>query len=481
MKNKYLIIILLLVWCAPGCKKLVEIPPPISSQTSETVYQNDATATAVLIGVYSQFGSVTNTVYGGSINTLFIGTGLTGDELTLFGGSANFNTNLVELYLNKLSPGQTTQASNSSWYEFYSRIYGVNLAIERLSAATSLTPAVKQQLLGEAKFFRAFYYFYLTNLFGDVPLTTTSDYTVNLKLSRSPQQKVFEQVATDLKDAQQLLTDTYVAGDSKSSSTEKIRVNKWAATALLSRTYLYMKDWANAEAQATAIIGSGKYSITSLGNAFIKNNEEAIWQAQPISLGWNTYAGYVFVLPPTGPTANSSVVGNPVFLSSSLVNSFEPNDKRKTNWTGNVTVNGNTYYYAYKYKVAALNMPVTEYETILRLGEQYLIRAEARAQLNKLAEAASDLNVIRGRAGLPDYTTSDKNALLTKILQERQVELFTEWSHRWLDLKRTNTIDAVMNAVAPQKSSTWNHNWSLFPIPVYDITENPNLTQNPGY
>jgi hypothetical protein len=179
------------------------------------------------------------------------------------------------------------------------------------------------------------------------------------------------------------------------------------------------------------------------------------------------------------------VEGYPVYLSNQLLNAFEPNDKRKTNWINNVTVGSvptsATYYFAYKYKSATLNAPVTEYTMVLRLGEQYLIRAEAKAHQNNIGGSQGDLNVIRKRAGLSNTTANEKNALLAAILHERQTELFTEWGHRWLDLKRTNNIDAVMNTVAPTKGTTWNSNWALYPIPLYDIIQNPNLVQNSGY
>jgi hypothetical protein len=176
------------------------------------------------------------------------------------------------------------------------------------------------------------------------------------------------------------------------------------------------------------------------------------------------------------------VIGYPVYLSNQLINSFEQADQRRANWIRSVTGgNSTTYYYPSKYKSATLNAPVTEYQMVLRLGEQYLIRAEARAHLNKITDALSDLNVIRHRAGLHDTTATNQDSLLDLIYHERQVELFTEWGHRWLDLKRTGKIDDVMGKVAVLKGTTWSPNWTLYPIPLYDIIQNPNLGQNPGY
>ncbi|MDO5969574.1 RagB/SusD family nutrient uptake outer membrane protein, partial [Flavivirga aquimarina] len=119
-----------------------------------------------------------------------------------------------------------------------------------------------------------------------------------------------------------------------------------------------------------------------------------------------------------------------------------------------------------------------EYPVVFRLAEQYLIRAEARAELGKISEAQSDLNVIRNRAGLGNTTASTKEALRDAILDERQVELFTERGHRWFDLKRRGEAADVL---APLKPS-WQDTDVLFPIPESELLLNPNLLpQNDGY
>jgi len=128
---------------------------------------------------------------------------------------------------------------------------------------------------------------------------------------------------------------------------------------------------------------------------------------------------------------------------------------------------------------------VTEYEMVMRLGEQYLIRAEAEANGagGGFGSAVNDLNTIRNRAGLPN-TAATQSTILTAIQHERQVELFTEYGHSWLDLKRTGNINMVMgnpgNACA-MKGGTWNTDWQWYPIPLSELQSNPNLTQNTGY
>src|SRR5262249_35037605 len=116
--------------------------------------------------------------------------------------------------------------------------------------------------------------------------------------------------------------------------------------------------------------------------------------------------------------------------------------------------------------------------------EQYLIRAEARVYQNNLSGAIDDLNVVRQRAGLPLLANSlDQHKVLSAILHERQVELFSEWGHRWFDLKRTGSIDSVMSAMTPIKSKggVWKSYQQLYPLPWNDVLGDPNLVQNPGY
>lgn len=470
-KIKYRIILVLvahLFLSLVSCTKLVEVDSPINRTTQLSVYNNDANAISVLTAIYTKM--IEGDVSSSQITGISTYLGLSGDELTLFDqGEPRFF-----YYTNSLN-------ANNVGLDFWSRIYPIifsaNSALEGLSGSNSLTPSIKQQLLAEAKFVRAFCYFYLINLYGDVPLATSTDWKINTVLSRSPKTKVLDQVISDLKDAQSLFSQNYLDKSLLANTTERVRPTKWAATALLARAYLFHNDWINAETQASAVINhSSLYDTVPLINTFLKNNKEAIWQLQPVITGRNTEDAWVYKLPSTGPDGV-----HPVYLSANMVNAFESGDKRREAWVDSVIAGGLTYYYPSKYRSAKLGDPVTEYSTVLRLAEQYLIRAEARVQQNKIAEGRADLNVIRTRARLGLTSASDKASLLSAIIKERRVELFTEWGHRWLDLKRTGTIDAVMGIVTPQKGGTWAPYKHLFPISESELRLNPNLIQNTGY
>jgi hypothetical protein len=141
-------------------------------------------------------------------------------------------------------------------------------------------------------------------------------------------------------------------------------------------------------------------------------------------------------------------------------------------------VSGVTYVYPTKYKTKTASSDPVEYNVIFRLAEQYLIRAEARIQQDRYADAQSDLNLIRSRAGLPKTTASDKPTLLNAIESENRSEYFAEWGHRWFDLKRWGKVDTVLSTL---KFPNWQSTDVLYPIPLTEIQRNPALTQNPGY
>jgi hypothetical protein len=423
-------------------------------------------------------------------NSISLFAGLSADEFTLYNGVTN--ATYLGYYKNTLVQTLGTPLSGSEhWAPLYNYIFKCNAAIEGLTKTGTLTPSVKQQLIGEAKFLRGFFYFYLVNLFGDVPLVLGTDPQVNTLLARSLKTKVYEQIIADLTDAESLLSDAYLSETLLNITNERVRPTKWAARAMLARVYLYTGDYAKAGAKSTTVISNSSLfgPLPSLADAFLKNSLEAIWQIQPTAINFNTQEAQTLVLssPANGPTTST----RPVYLSNTLLNSFEVGDQRVVNgnWADSKIIGATTYRFSYKYKINSSPgvtdaASMTEYFMVLRLAEQYLIRAEARAQQGNIAGAQSDLNAIRNRAGLPNTTANDQASLLTAILNERRHELFSEWGHRWFDLKRTGKIDEVMTIVTPIKSNgatQWQSYQQLYPLPLTELQRAPNLRQNPGY
>ncbi|MDD7888137.1 RagB/SusD family nutrient uptake outer membrane protein [Flavivirga sp. 57AJ16] len=432
-----------------SCDDFVEVDLPPDLINTDAVFKNEGSAQSAMRGIYAYTNQSNATSY------MFTIVGLSSDELEKISYTVEetmFATNTI--------------ASNSStilnmWRGFYNIIYQCNNAILNIPESTELSEDTKDQLVGEAKFIRAFIYFYLVNLWGDVPINLITDYDVIRLLPRASVAEVYEQIEADLLDAQsKLSSELYTLAG------ERIRANKWAATALLARVMLYQENWTDAETQASAVINSGFYQLESLTDVFFATSRENIMQFA--SSGNNRY---------TFANLTGSSVTNPRYrLTSFISNNISDDDERRSEW---LTPNLNG---SYKYKAYSNTRGPEDPEavSVLRLAEMYLIRAEARAQqanITGLNSAESDLNVIRSRAGLQGTAATTKATMLQDIYIERTREFFGEWGHRWLDVKRIGQADAVFGT----NKAEWVSQAALYPIPFEDIQRNPNLTQNPEY
>jgi len=464
---KTLITTIILITTLAGCKKFLEIPPPTYQQVTTSVFEDNTSANSAIIAVYTQM------TYGQSYQWCLF-PALLADDLN----SYSTDPMLLQFFENNISPDNPSLAYDY-WTTPYKFLYEVNAIIENVNRSKLLSPILKRQLLGEAKFIRAFWCFQLVNLFGDVPLVTSTDYKINALMSRTSKEQVYRLIIQDLEEAKGLLNSDFVGKDGVSVTEERTRPNKWAATALLARAYLYINDFAKAEQEASAVISNPMFKInTDLNEVFLKNSTETIWQLQStkLSASMNTPEGRNFYLwrTPLDGTALSSTI------SDDLYNSFEQGDLRKDVWIGTFTEGTTDFLFPAKYKAYYTDV-MSEYSMILRLAEQYLIRAEARARQDNLSGAQEDIDIIRNRADLDNTAASNKSDILIAIEHERRVELFTEWGHRWFDLKRTGRVNAVMSDYSSRKNGTWGNTDQLLPIPKNDVDKNPNMVQNPGY
>ncbi|TCC88545.1 RagB/SusD family nutrient uptake outer membrane protein [Pedobacter frigiditerrae] len=447
-----------------GCKKLLEIKTPSNQLESKNIYLDSVSAQATVNGLYTV---MYNTTSGGTVVTTTYGTFLT----TCQGRSADEvyapASTTDEFVNNSLVP--TTGLVNTVWVALYQTIYQANKVIEGMEAS-ALSPTLKRQLIGEAKFLRAYAHFHLVNLWGDVPLITTTEVSLTSIQGRNSTDVVYAQMIQDLKDAQGALSTNY-----SWSANLRTRANSSAATALLARVYLYNKQYALAEQEASKIIAqTALYTLPSaLNTVFLKASNETIW-----AFNTNQF-GYPFIgraLLPTSATVDPSLALTPSFLSAFERDATRADyeDDRYAAWT-KAAPSGLRYAAKYISNTAAAN---TEFQVVLRLAEQYLIRAEARIQQNNLTGGISDLNVIRTRAGLHGTFATTQADLLLAVEHERQIELFLEYGTRFYDLKRTGRIDAVLGAV---KGTIWGPTDALYPIPTTQINANVNLSQNKGY
>jgi hypothetical protein len=447
-------LIILTGFLLSSCSKYVEAPLSPGTLGTSQEYASDASATGAVLALYSYYFST------GFMPTIAYTGGLLSDELQSTTGTAETTEFMQDLVTNTNSSVETYL-----WTYAYGMVGEADLAIDGISKSGNVTPATKNQLIGEAKFFRAFVFFNMVNYFGGVPLSTDAAQLNNAFLPRASTDSVWAQIKADLIDAENLLPVAYAG-----TAGQKARVNKWAAAALLARAYLYLKDYPNAEAQATLVIGSGTYSLPALSNVFVNTSPETIFQIANL-YGYTQFGADYRGSVPTATSIPPSYVLYPGFTAS-----FEPADKRDTAWVDSTVYNMTTYYRIKKYQLGTATAG-NEYNIVLRLAEQYLIRAEARAQQDNTSGAQADMDSVRVRAGLPLTTAANKTDLMAAIAHERKVELFGEYGHRWFDLKRTNQADAVLGPLKP----TWKGTAVLLPIPYNQIILNSNLIQNPGY
>lgn len=439
-----------------SCKKFVDIDPPATQLVSETVFARDQTAIAAQLAIYARMEG------DGLVYQQIIYPGLSSDELT------NYSTGTFSIDLASNNLTSENAIVLTFWTNYYKYIYQANAVIDGVTNSTTISEAVRQQLIGESKFVRGFCHYYLTSLFGDIPIVRSTDFRTNSQLSRSSVAEVLDFVEDDLTSAVSLLSTNYLdAGNLP--TTERVRPNKHAAQALLARIYLLTGQWDKAEMSASAVLSGNYQLLTNLDQVFLKNSNEAIWQLQSVVPGYNSYPGAQLILTTTP---------NVVALDTNLVKSFVLTDKRKQQWIKSITVAGKTYYYPFKYKVRQNAATITEYSMVLRLSEMFLLRAEARFRLGDLNGAHADLNQIRTRSGLTPFSGLSGNAMKDSIIQERKFELFAEFGDRWLTLKRTGEINNILSLV---KGSNWSPTDALYPIPLAELLKNNQLTQNPGY
>ncbi|MGZ3821414.1 MAG: RagB/SusD family nutrient uptake outer membrane protein [Mucilaginibacter sp.] len=454
MKKLIKIIIAAVAVCtvATGCKKFVDVGQPKNQLVSAEVFADSTDASASLLGIYI---ACMNSSIGLNSGGLTLYPGLSSDELAPTGS----NPSIIQFYADNVLTNNNL--NNGLWVAGYNYIYATNACLEGLTNSAGITNSAKIRISAEARFIRGYEYFCLLNLYGGVPDVTSTNYKVTGLLPRATIDQVYNQITGDLEFAELNLGINNGAND---------RPNSLAASALLARVFLCQGKYDQAAAEATKVINSGNFELEAdLNKVFLSGSAETIWQ---LDLPFNKYTweGQTFV--PSSSHAEPKYV-----LTADLYNSFEPGDLRVTSWTKTNKVGSKSYNYPYKYKNNVLATTASEGYVLLRLSEQYLIRAEAELKLGDLNSAANDINQVRNRAGLSNTEANTNDDIFSAIQAERRHEFFCEGGSRWFDLKRWNVTTPVLG---PSKTS-WNINDQLYPIPVTQISSNPNLIQNPGY
>ncbi|WP_160139625.1 RagB/SusD family nutrient uptake outer membrane protein [Chryseobacterium sp. c4a] len=449
-----ILFLLILNYVFSSCEKLVEVDLPANQLSSGQVFENTQTANAALSELYA--GLWESSPIAGNQTGPLLGTYT--DDLDFY--AMNSNTGIVEVFQNTLI--DSNPAVYSYWSSAYQKLYIANSIIEGVEHSVSLPDADRKRIKGEALLVRSILFYYLEQIYGDIPLVTTTDYTVNQFLAKTSSNDALNKIEDDLNESVILLTDDY-------RHAERIYPNKKVAQLMLAKVYMLRQKWQDAEIQLKSIVQSPLYQFQNdLTKVFKKSGKHILWQLKPKNEGNATKEAIEYYFSGAAPTGTA--------LSSNLVNTFTAMDRRKDNWIATVTIGSNTWYRADKYKNRTINPD--EYSVVFRLEEVYLLLAESLAQQDKIGEALPYINATRQRATLvPLVIPIGKQSLLNEILLEDRKEFFTEMGHRFLDLKRFDRLNGL-SAVKPN----WQNFHRVWPLPQKELLLNPNMNpQNTGY
>lgn len=444
MTQRYFLLLLLTILTG-ACSKTLDTEPE-ASIADETAIVDKKSAQAALIGVYDALQ--------GYASTSIIALDLAGDNVV------NYNNQNVVV--------ATKTAGNTSggFIPIYTAINRANFIINKVPLLTDpfFTQEQKDQVLGEAYFLRGLAYFDLVKTYGGVQIILDPAKYIGVK--RSTKAQTYAQVLSDLDKAETLLPETL----------NRNLATRFAVYALKARFYLYTEKWEQAVQYAGKTISStANFSLVKPFSAFFtgKNTSESIFELAFSTSDKNTfYTNWLSAAEggrrdyiPARQFINALLDPNAGGARKSLI-------KQLTDGSWELIEYG--------------KQDGTSSIFILRIAEQYLIRAEALAKkaAPDLAGAVADLNAIRRRADVPEFVYSPEstaNEILLAIENERRFELAFE-GHRFVDITRTGRAATVFGALNPQLKDP---NFWIFPIPQSAVLDDPdNLggeNQNPGY
>lgn len=381
----------------------------------------------------------------------------------------------------------------TEWDSYYNGIFICNNIIGILeNTEVSIAPELQSRLIAEATLVRSLFYFNMVRVFGGVPLITevisvddSYDY-----LRESPD-LIYEQIITDLNFAKNTLPEAY-------SGANIGRVTKYAAAAVLAKVYMTRGNMPAAKTELEFIINSNRFSLDANNDGTVnmddfrylfaedtKNCKESILEVQYMSgvNGFNSdhqhaYTPFMTAFHLPGYTLTRQGEGR-LTPTEDLINEFEDSDPRleatvEMGYVDLATGEFIDYPYPNNFFDSDINYAGQNFE-IIRYADILLMYAEVTGD-------SEYLNMVRSRAGLPEYGSagypSDLYPTLDLAIEhERRVELAFEF-HRFFDLVRTGRAIEVMQS---KGYSNINSNRLLWPIPQSAIDVNPDLTQNPGY
>ena len=486
-----------LMFAAAACNNFLDVKP-IAELPKEQALTGPTSARAAVVGMYDGLQDETGG-YFYSGDYLFL-RDVSSDDVDWTGTFTSFAD----------AEDNNLRADNGDvrgmWNAMYTTVARANFVLAQLPSVSGIDTEEKNQLLGEAYFVRALVFHDLVITWGGrnpgdpgipLPLTPAADAGVGGKATRATVAQTYTQILSDLNAAEAKMNPDTV---------DVTRGTLGAVRALRARVLLFQKDYAGAEAAATAVenMKSGndpKYELAQnyadLFTADVPNDDkESIFRltftAQDFSSEGYYYLGRTENEPsaalakayqPTLDTNSTMIVGNDTVPNPAWLQNWAPDDLRAQS---NIVVDPAGDF-------CGLPLCGTKYPTtvgaedihVIRFAEVVLTRAEALARQGggaKLLDAVTEVNRIRRRAGLDTLVfgtdISTQQEVIDEVLLQRRLELAME-GHRWADLVRTGEVFAYLNTKTKTAGSLDYQ--ALYPIPSREISVAPGLVQNPGY
>jgi hypothetical protein len=495
MKNIFKITFTLLVLVFSGCSDFLTENLQ-GTYSNATFYKTEAHAYLAIAGVYNSASFVSTD------NNLWVFGDVASDDAAK-GGLAGDQSDIQ--FIDEFSYSRNNASIEKLWKHYYEGITRANYLLY-YGPGIDMDQDLKNRVLGEAKFLRAYFYFNLVNIFGEIPLKLNPPLNQDeINKPKSPVATIYAQIIKDLNEASEVLEKTYTGSDVG-------RASKGSALGLLVKVYIYQQLWEDALTAIASIDALGIYSLQLVyKNNFIdstQNNSESLFEIQHLSTQ----------LPKLGSHLNqyfSPAKDNGYYFDvplQSFVNEFEqtaanipdPRLDYTVGRNGEKWINGEDFDPAWSptgYLLKKHVQPLREEPIIgdaslnyvyLRYADILLMKAEALNELNRTPESLVPLNAVRKRAResylydealpgfgivpldlLPDVISTNQQTVRDAIRHERRVELGFEF-HRFFDLMRYGQGPAE----SALTGTGFNYSqYRYFPIPQSELDTNPSINK----
>lgn len=470
-----------------GCSEFLD-RKPMGVESDATFFTSKENAIKAVTAVYD----ATGWRYSQEISEWFLGD-IVSDDAEKGGENA---ADWPELQLLKEFKGNASSTiCFYRWSENYQGIYRANLVITNVPKIDMDTD-LRDRLVAEAKFLRAYFYFQLVKTFGAVPMITTILTPSEYCQPRATIGACWAQIEKDLKEAADVLPEK-----SEYPVSEMGRATKGAANALLAKAYIFQKKWGDARDRAALVIDSKEYNLEpNYADNFKLSHEngiESVYEIQHVEIPTSLYGdenegqetsiyqgsrnatfftGWGFDCPTQDFVdefeSNDLRLKATVIFDGDIIYEGTPVQQKANNAISPTKMAARKYMLEYQAQVPEKSNAQANWRAI-RFADVLLFHAEAANETGDSTAALKSLNRVRQRVSMPVVTVTGKDALRKAIFHERRVELGLE-GHRFFDLVRQGRAADVLT-----KNGFVEGKHNYFPIPQLEMDVCDKLVQNP--